>query len=495
MLIVDQAVEEALFMNESFQKTFLRNSPDATVQGVLDSLIISDTGSDAKEHLADLFKDFPLQSLKVFLQKAIQMKNLNTDVFTAYASSLSSLKEEVFYELKIFKVDWSDTQAIGITFIEITSRRDALFRQIADTIRDKLLHTLSHELKTPLHGVITMSNLTLQTTKDPEAIFALDFCRKNALLLLSFINSILDYQTILAKTLELNVTRISLEDTMKEVISLFEIHRSQKGISLTVDIDERLSTYLYTDSERLSQALIILLNNSMKFTSTGKITVNIKPDPLHSREILFEVEDTGVGISPDRQKALFKPLEGLEAYKNNTQGAGFGLIIANQIAKLLGTSKQGEGIKCTSELGKGSTFSFSILNYCTNDQRRLSKEQDLSSFMEQMEDPDIEARIGQYSRCLPEPSKALELSRSISSSTLNPNDADEYYLLLKRQQSPVNRFSLAPMGSCDTTSPTNSLNVKRRKEGRTISILVTPPKESGGGRDFIKERSKKAVDK
>ena len=479
VLVVDQTLQEVLFMNESFQKTFLLDAPTTTVQRLLETLTIHNSDSSPKNELIEVLKGDSAESLASFLTRTSQLDKLNTSGFTIYAVMPVPAKEDLLFEVKVFKPEWGYKEPIGMTFTNITQQRDILVQGVGSTIRSKLLSTLSHELKTPLHGILTMSDLSLKRTRDSEALFALDFCRKNAALLLSFISSLLDYQMILADKLELKPTKANLEILIGEVISLFELHRSQKGINLIYGLDNNLPLHITTDTDRLSQVLIILINNAIKFTQTGDIIIHVKPDPLFPKKILFEVEDTGVGISPAQQKNLFKVLEGLGPDESCTYGVGFGLSIANELIKSLSQDTQGEAIKCVSEANKGSVFSFSVLDQY-KDGLRLLGEHSLSVVINHIEDYDVNTPKNQSSQSPGGISKSHEMSGSISSSILAPYDFEEHCLLagntLRGHLSSGSQLLLIPNSTANNFN--NLQNLRRKKEGRAISIKVTPPRET-----------------
>ncbi|XLS27576.1 ATP-binding protein [Flavobacteriaceae bacterium M23B6Z8] len=227
-------------------------------------------------------------------------------------------------------------------------------------LKTQFISTVSHELRTPLYGVVGLTSLLLEESnlskKEHQYLNSLKFSGDY---LLNLINDILQLSKIESNKLKLEETDFSIKTLFQNIVNSFEYQLEQTKIDMHVEIDERIPEVLKGDMVRLSQILINLIGNSIKFTPHGDIWFRaIKVSMEKSKEpikIRFEVEDNGIGIPKEKQKEIFENFSQVDRDHIDFQGTGLGLSIVKKLVDLFG----GE-IELESERGKGSKFSFEI---------------------------------------------------------------------------------------------------------------------------------------
>jgi PAS domain S-box-containing protein len=233
----------------------------------------------------------------------------------------------------------------------------------ATQAKSVFLAAMSHEVRTPMNGVIGMTSLLLNTPLNNEQRGFVETIRRSGETLLTIINDILDFSKIEAGRMELEYLPFNLRECLESALDLIAPSAAEKGIELGYLMDNDVPEAVYGDSTRLRQILVNLLNNAVKFTEKGEVMVSVKlegvpqsadkPITLH-----FSVRDTGVGISPEQVQRLFHPFT--QADSSTTRrygGTGLGLTICKKLVELMGGDiwVESEGIA-----GRGSTFHFTI---------------------------------------------------------------------------------------------------------------------------------------
>lgn len=238
----------------------------------------------------------------------------------------------------------------------IATRKQA---EQASQAKGDFLANMSHEIRTPMNAIIGMMNIAKNTDDVKEKDYALDKINSAAVHLLGVINDILDMSKIEAKKLTLSIEEFDIQKTLKKITNVMSYNIEQKNLDFVMEVDDSIPRYLISDDQRLSQVITNLLSNAVKFTpEEGKVTLRVKH--LETKEstctLEFLVTDTGIGITKDQQKNLFKSFEQADASTSRKfGGSGLGLAISKSIVELLG----GE-IWVNSKEGEGSTFGFTI---------------------------------------------------------------------------------------------------------------------------------------
>ena len=231
----------------------------------------------------------------------------------------------------------------------------------ANQAKSNFLTNVSHELRTPLNGILGYAQIlgrsdTL-TTQQKKGIKIINQSGNH---LLRLINDILDISKIEAKKLELYPNAINLHNFLEDIVSLFDIQATQKGIIFSSEFSKDLPSIVVADEKRLRQILINLIGNAIKFTSYGQVILRVSTveqiDTQGSLQSLhFEVKDTGIGISREKLDLIFDPFEQAVVGQKWQSGTGLGLSISRQLIEMMGGK-----LEVTSELNQGSTFFFNI---------------------------------------------------------------------------------------------------------------------------------------
>ncbi|TDE30569.1 response regulator [Flavobacterium ranwuense] len=229
--------------------------------------------------------------------------------------------------------------------------------EISSKYKSEFLANMSHELRTPLNSLLILSKDLSENRKknlDDVQVESAEIIYKSGHDLLVLINEVLDLSKIEAGKMAVNIEKVSLKNFTDNLLRDFKHQAEQKGLKILCKLAAGLPEFIHTDSQRLNQILKNLLSNAIKFTEKGSVIISM--DPNTDTTLNISVADTGIGISEDKQTAIFEAFQQAEGGTSRKYGGtGLGLSISRELAKLL----EGE-IKVKSNLDKGSTFSLII---------------------------------------------------------------------------------------------------------------------------------------
>jgi signal transduction histidine kinase len=231
--------------------------------------------------------------------------------------------------------------------------------ELATNAKSMFLANMSHEIRTPMNGVIGMVEALKATDMSEEQAEFLNIIEISSENLLSVVNDILDFSKVEANQIELESITFSLNKVVNDVASMLKFKADQKDLYIKSEKINKLPSFVIGDPTRIKQILINLINNAIKFTSEGGIT--IKSEFIESignkAKIKFSVEDTGIGISENNQKKLFQSFTQADASTTRKfGGTGLGLAISKSLCQMM----DGE-IGVESTVGEGSSFWFTLL--------------------------------------------------------------------------------------------------------------------------------------
>lgn len=225
-------------------------------------------------------------------------------------------------------------------------------------LKTRFFSTVSHELRTPLYGVVGLTSLLLEDNKDNGQVEDLKSLKFSADYLLALINDVLQMNKMESKLVHLEDVPFNLRTLLRGIVKSFEFTRKHNNNEITLEIADEIPADLIGDSVRLSQVIMNLAGNAIKFTERGRIWIQAD---LVRREnntclIHFEVGDTGIGIPGNKQQEIFEEFSQLSSNNFSYQGTGLGLSIVKKLLSLFGSK-----IHMRSKEGEGSVFNFEIL--------------------------------------------------------------------------------------------------------------------------------------
>jgi Amt family ammonium transporter len=251
------------------------------------------------------------------------------------------------------------------TVVDISDRKasETLCREkeaaeAANRAKSQFLANMSHELRTPLNGVTGMLDLLEETSLSPQQRRYAGIARSSADLLLSVINQILDFSKIEAGKLELDRIDFDLRSLIEETLEMVAPKAEQKKLELALNMPPDMPSAVEGDAHRLRQVIVNLLGNAIKFTDRGQVQVRVSLESETATDVVVRVaiEDTGIGIPPDRLHRLFQSFSQVDASTTRQfGGTGLGLAISKQLVELMGGM-----ISVESQPGRGSTFWFRL---------------------------------------------------------------------------------------------------------------------------------------
>ncbi|MDC0335492.1 response regulator [Pseudodesulfovibrio sp.] len=238
--------------------------------------------------------------------------------------------------------------------------------EAANRAKTSFLATISHELRTPMSGVLGMTELLLLSDLENPYRENVQLIKDSAMSLLSVLNQIIDYSKLEASTLKVREVDFRLEDLVTGILSQYEKTVAAKGVELEYSVAPDMPGWMRGDSGKIRQVIGNLVNNAVKFTRTGQIMIDVSPAPTGANHgvgkgdditiVQILVQDTGIGIPAEKLEEMFDSFTLAECHLSHCSGGlGLGLAIVNRLLSIMGGT-----IRCSSEEGQGSTFSLYI---------------------------------------------------------------------------------------------------------------------------------------
>jgi len=309
--------------------------------------------------LQDLLNNFKANALKdVISEKSFFIYNGKLE------TNLQRVEKSV--EIKMSFIKQQNLKFILLILRDTTQHDRLITLESNDKYKDQLLASVSHELRTPLNGSINLVESAIRAKEIPETIKEqlLNPALRSCKFLTHLINDILDMSQIKAHKLRLAYQEANIKETLKDTIQLVSLQAKRKGLKLEISFDPSAPERFCTDHVRLSQIVLNLLNNSIKFTQEGFVKLTVKASQKYSNCLKIRVDDSGMGMNQKDLSKLFTRFTHIEHPSRETVnpgGAGLGLNIAYNLAELLG-SPNNKAIKVSSTPNLGSSFSFILEN-------------------------------------------------------------------------------------------------------------------------------------
>ncbi len=360
ILIYERETFKLLAVNESFQRLYGYTAEEAATLLLTDlypadekeKLAVAASTLDSHAHVGERHHCRKDRSVMTIVVTSHDLVYQGRQARIAVITDISERKR-VEEELNLYRQHLEEL--VKQRTNELEAARDAA--QAADRAKGEFLANMSHEIRTPMNAVIGMTHLALQSELTPKQRDYLCKAKFAADSLLGIINDILDFSKIEAGKMEMEQTDFLLEDVLAKISTIIGVKATEKGLKFRLQLSDDLPASLVGDPLRLSQILINLCNNAVKFTDAGEIVVAIacRPSPQDSSVTLwFSVKDSGIGIPAEQLGRLFSPFA--QADPSSTRrfgGTGLGLAISKQLVELMGGT-----LTVVSEPGRGSTFSF-----------------------------------------------------------------------------------------------------------------------------------------
>jgi signal transduction histidine kinase/ActR/RegA family two-component response regulator len=279
--------------------------------------------------------------------------NMANDVMAwTVANKLFVLSLALYVVFVTERMHRSQTVEMDESNAELERTHQALMR--AQAHKDEFIASVGHELRTPMNAILGLNGiLRTELAAKPEDAAVVDHIRRSTEQLLQVVNDILDFSQLQAGRLVLHEEEFALRDTLGSVLTAHDKKAQAKNVHLSLEASAVHSMWVKGDRQRLVQVLNNLLDNAIKFTADGKIVVRVQ---AVGGGVLFEVQDSGIGIAPDRQKQIFNGFEHADVQTNRQYGGtGLGLSICERLVTL-----QGGTIGVSSAQGHGSRFWFQL---------------------------------------------------------------------------------------------------------------------------------------
>ena len=228
----------------------------------------------------------------------------------------------------------------------------------ANEAKSSFLNNMSHEIRTPMNSILGMNEMILREEDRPEIKEYALVIQRSGRALLGIINDVLDFSKLQDKKMEIVPVRYDLSSLLNDMVNIAAEQAKKKSLTFTVNVDKEIPRILDGDEYHIRQVMLNILNNAIKYTERGGVTVTVGYETIDNYNIMlkFSVSDTGIGIKSEDLEYIFQPFEHIEASRRfSADGSGLGLPIVQKLLQLMGSD-----LKVESVFHKGSTFSFDV---------------------------------------------------------------------------------------------------------------------------------------
>lgn len=307
------------------------------------------------------FEDMPLAQ-EQFMRRITTGENFTTEMRVVkydgsylWLEATGNVVKDDIYGTSILYVSRDTTMRKQAEYESLKAKEQAIE---ANRSKSQFLANMSHEIRTPLNGIIGMTNLTIMSDINSEQKENLVMVKNSAITLLNIINDILDFSKLEAGKVAIEKIRFNLADIVQRCIKPLRVQAVEKGIDLDVKIYENVPEYVHGDPVRINQVLVNLVTNAIKFTTKGGVLIEVKTVGTRAdkAEIMFSVQDTGIGIGEDDLERIFVSFSQADgSITRKYGGTGLGLSISKMLVGLMGGV-----LEVSSQLNYGSNFHFTI---------------------------------------------------------------------------------------------------------------------------------------
>lgn len=244
-------------------------------------------------------------------------------------------------------------------------KEDLRVAKASSEAKSTFLSNVSHEIRTPINAVLGMDEMILRESNDKEILkYAADI-KNSGKTLLSLINDLLDFSKIEAGKMEIIPYEYELSSTINDLINMVRAKAEDKGLELNINVDPAMPHVLFGDEIRIKQCILNILNNAVKYTQKGSVTMTVSYRNLGDNDsiaLCIGVQDTGIGIKEEDLAKLYSPFERIEEERNrNIEGTGLGMSIVKHLLDMMGSK-----LSVKSIYGQGSDFSFEVVQKVIN---------------------------------------------------------------------------------------------------------------------------------
>ena len=357
----------------------VKNAKDTIVENIEEGIFITDQYTNVLYANPAAFRLW--QEVQ---EKTPEKKKMSNEIQKIYEQSGNILElNEKKYEIRGMELgEGSRQKGYLISIIDVTGvmQQAEIMRELkeeaeqANRAKSLFLAKMSHEIRTPMNAVLNMNEIILRESKEENIKeYAMD-AKSSAKTLLGIINDILDLSKIESGKMEIVPVEYELGSLANDVVNMIDIRAKEKGLNFQISISPKLPSVLWGDDVRIKQILVNLLTNAVKYTKEGTVSF-LADGTLEGEEVTlhFEIRDTGIGIKEEDMPKLFESFQRIEEAGNRyIEGTGLGISITVQLLKMMGSSLQVE-----STYGKGSTFSFDLV-------QKVVKREEIGDFQERL---------------------------------------------------------------------------------------------------------------